>query len=134
MKQQKTEWLKSSKVPMSATAPVVPVVVKEEKAEQQPEVKDEDDILPVVEFKDEILSAMRQHQIVICIGETGSGKTTQIPQFLADTDGPWNKRMIAVTQPRRMLLQLLRCFEDHFILLFQYLYCVVGYVACCCIT
>ena len=87
------------------------VVIKEEKEQQkqQPEVQDDDvdddDILPVVEFKAEILSAMLQNQIVICIGETGSGKTTQIPQFLADTEGPWNKKMIAVTQPRRMLIR-----------------------------
>jgi ATP-dependent RNA helicase DHX8/PRP22 len=60
------------------------------------------DVLPVVEFKDEILSMVRENPMIIVIGETGSGKTTQIPQFLLDSDGPWSKKMIAVTQPRRI--------------------------------
>ena len=45
---------------------------------------------------------VRNNQLIIIIGETGSGKTTQIPQFLADSDGIWNQKMIAVTQPRRI--------------------------------
>lgn len=42
------------------------------------------DVLPAVQFKDDILSALRANQIIICIGETGSGKTTQIPQVIID--------------------------------------------------
>ena len=38
------------------------------------------DVLPAVHYKDEIMSAIRTNQTIICIGETGSGKTTQIPQ------------------------------------------------------
>lgn len=57
--------------------------------------------LPVVAFKDEILAAVKRSQIVICIGETGSGKTTQIPQFFADENLLGGKQ-IAVTQPRRI--------------------------------
>ncbi|KAJ1404833.1 P-loop containing nucleoside triphosphate hydrolase protein, partial [Ochromonadaceae sp. CCMP2298] len=57
--------------------------------------------LPVVAFKDSILEAVRTHQIVICIGETGSGKTTQIPQFLLDS-GILGTKRVAVTQPRRI--------------------------------
>ena len=57
--------------------------------------------LPVVSFKGEILAAVTRSQIVIIIGETGSGKTTQIPQFFADDDLLGGKQ-IAVTQPRRI--------------------------------
>lgn len=57
--------------------------------------------LPVVSFKEEILAAVKRSQIVIIIGETGSGKTTQIPQFFADENLLGGKQL-AVTQPRRI--------------------------------
>ena len=38
--------------------------------------------LPVAAFKDKIIGAMKEHQIVIVVGETGSGKTTQIPSYI----------------------------------------------------
>jgi pre-mRNA-splicing factor ATP-dependent RNA helicase DHX15/PRP43 len=38
--------------------------------------------LPVYEFKDDLENKVMNHQVVIVEGETGSGKTTQIPQFL----------------------------------------------------
>ena len=37
------------------------------------------DELPVISHKAEILAQVREHQVTICISETGSGKTTQIP-------------------------------------------------------
>jgi HrpA-like RNA helicase len=43
-----------------------------------------------------------QHQIIICQGETGSGKTTKIPQFFLDSALLSGGLMIAVTQPRRI--------------------------------
>ncbi|KAI2498633.1 hypothetical protein MHU86_15867 [Fragilaria crotonensis] len=57
--------------------------------------------LPVYQFKDQLLDAVRENQIVVVEGETGSGKTTQIPQFLVDyaTQG---KTLVACTQPRRV--------------------------------
>ena len=61
------------------------------------------EVLPVVDYRDEILTAVRNHQIVIVIGETGSGKTTQIPQFfLDDSDLLKSNQRIGVTQPRRI--------------------------------
>ncbi len=36
--------------------------------------------LPISQKKDEILAAIRDHQVVIVAGETGSGKTTQLPR------------------------------------------------------
>lgn len=47
------------------------------------------------------MQAIARNDTVIVIGETGSGKTTQIPQFLHDAG--WTDRgMVAVTQPRRV--------------------------------
>ena len=40
------------------------------------------DVLPITKSTDEILSAIRDHQVVIISGETGSGKSTQIPKML----------------------------------------------------
>lgn len=57
--------------------------------------------LPVHQFLEQIQSAVKAHQVIVVEGETGSGKTTQIPQFLtllhADSD-----KMVACTQPRRV--------------------------------
>jgi HrpA-like RNA helicase len=64
-------------------------------------VFEETEILPVEGFKDELMVHIHQNQIVICVGETGSGKTTKIPQFFLESDFIGNK-MIAVTQPRRI--------------------------------
>lgn len=47
------------------------------------------------------MQAISEHPTIIIIGETGSGKTTQIPQFLHD-DGYTKTGMIAITQPRRV--------------------------------
>ena len=57
--------------------------------------------LPIVEKKEEILEAIRSHQVVIVTGETGSGKTTQIPKFCLEA-GRGQSRKIACTQPRRI--------------------------------
>jgi len=59
--------------------------------------------LPVAQRRDEIMEAMRSHQVVIVVGETGSGKTTQLPKMayeLAVEEG--KKGRIGCTQPRRL--------------------------------
>lgn len=38
--------------------------------------------LPIFPYRDDLLSAIKEHQILVIEGETGSGKTTQIPQYL----------------------------------------------------
>jgi ATP-dependent helicase HrpA len=65
--------------------------------------------LPVSARRDEIMAAMDQHQVIIVCGETGSGKTTQLPKIaLAMGRGKLNAkpgeraRMIGHTQPRRI--------------------------------
>lgn len=58
--------------------------------------------LPVYEFKDELEEKVRNNQVIIVEGETGSGKTTQIPQFLLPLLAVPGQKCIACTQPRRV--------------------------------
>ncbi|KEF61469.1 uncharacterized protein A1O9_03035 [Exophiala aquamarina CBS 119918] len=62
--------------------------------------------LPILEREQEIMEAIHNHPVVLVKGDTGSGKTTQIPQFLFEAgygtkDGP-TPGMIGITQPRRV--------------------------------
>jgi ATP-dependent helicase HrpA len=57
--------------------------------------------LPVSGRREEIARAIRDHQVVIVSGETGSGKTTQLPKLCLDM-GRGRERMIGHTQPRRL--------------------------------
>ncbi|MFG0329067.1 MAG: ATP-dependent RNA helicase HrpA [Phycisphaerales bacterium] len=57
--------------------------------------------LPVVERRDEIAAAIRDHQVVVVCGETGSGKTTQLPKICLEL-GRGVRGMIGHTQPRRV--------------------------------
>ncbi|MFC8919983.1 ATP-dependent RNA helicase HrpA [Streptomyces sp. NPDC057116] len=57
--------------------------------------------LPVSQKKTDILEAIRDHQVVIVAGETGSGKTTQIPKICLEL-GRGVRGMIGHTQPRRI--------------------------------
>ncbi|MCI3931631.1 ATP-dependent RNA helicase HrpA [Streptomyces sp. AN091965] len=57
--------------------------------------------LPVSQKKDAILEAIRDHQVVIVAGETGSGKTTQIPKICLEL-GRGVRGLIGHTQPRRL--------------------------------
>ncbi|MGP4048731.1 ATP-dependent RNA helicase HrpA [Streptomyces sp. 2A115] len=57
--------------------------------------------LPVSQKKDDIADAIRAHQVVIVAGETGSGKTTQIPKICLEL-GRGVRGMIGHTQPRRI--------------------------------
>ncbi|WP_287985122.1 ATP-dependent RNA helicase HrpA [Piscinibacter sp.] len=61
--------------------------------------------LPVSARRDEIAQAIREHQVVIVCGETGSGKTTQLPKIalaLGRGRGAGGKGLIGHTQPRRI--------------------------------
>ncbi|KAK3591983.1 hypothetical protein CHS0354_031490 [Potamilus streckersoni] len=57
--------------------------------------------LPIFKLKDELVKAVNDNQILIVIGETGSGKTTQITQYLAEV-GYTTRGKIGCTQPRRV--------------------------------
>ncbi len=62
--------------------------------------------LPVSARRGEILAALRAHPVVIVAGETGSGKTTQLPKICLEAAGPdepgRRPRLIGCTQPRRV--------------------------------
>ncbi|XP_060604333.1 ATP-dependent RNA helicase DHX8-like [Ruditapes philippinarum] len=57
--------------------------------------------LPIYKLKDELIKAVHDNQVLIVIGETGSGKTTQITQYLAEA-GYTTRGKIGCTQPRRV--------------------------------
>src|SRR5438045_1894904 len=64
--------------------------------------------LPITAAREQILSALRDHQVLVLAGETGSGKTTQIPKMcLESLTSPPNRNLnpnllTGVTQPRRV--------------------------------
>lgn len=57
--------------------------------------------LPIVAKRNELVEAIKTHQVVIIAGDTGSGKSTQIPKFCLEA-GLGQQGMIAHTQPRRI--------------------------------
>lgn len=64
-------------------------------------ISDQRRSLPVYQLRSELLQAVRDNQIMIIVGDTGSGKTTQITQFLYE-EGFARKGKIGCTQPRRV--------------------------------
>jgi ATP-dependent helicase HrpA len=65
-----------------------------------PQIKLNQD-LPVTQYSDRLIAAIQKHQVIIVAGETGSGKTTQLPQ-IAMLAGRGLTGMIGHTQPRRL--------------------------------
>ncbi|KAF9608754.1 hypothetical protein IFM89_010886 [Coptis chinensis] len=61
--------------------------------------------LPVYKYRNAILYLVETHATSIIVGETGSGKTTQIPQYLNEAGWAEGGRVIACTQPRRLAVQ-----------------------------
>ncbi|XP_009800073.1 pre-mRNA-splicing factor ATP-dependent RNA helicase DEAH1-like isoform X2 [Nicotiana sylvestris] len=57
--------------------------------------------LPIYPYRDDLLQAVNDHQVLVIVGETGSGKTTQIPQYLHEA-GYTKRGKIGCTQPRRV--------------------------------
>ena len=73
---------------------------KEERAKMtMQEVRDS---LPIYKYKDRLLKTIADNQVTIIVGETGSGKTTQIPQYLADAGYTKGGLRVGCTQPRRV--------------------------------
>uniref|UniRef100_A0A8D1BZW9 Probable ATP-dependent RNA helicase DHX35 n=1 Tax=Sus scrofa TaxID=9823 RepID=A0A8D1BZW9_PIG len=58
--------------------------------------------LPVFKLRNHILYLIENYQTVVIVGETGCGKSTQIPQYLAEAGWTAEGRVVGVTQPRRV--------------------------------
>ncbi|KAK3903459.1 P-loop containing nucleoside triphosphate hydrolase protein [Staphylotrichum tortipilum] len=68
---------------------------------QTKSLREQREYLPAFAVREELLRVIRDNQVVVVIGETGSGKTTQLTQFLYE-DGFGKTGMIGCTQPRRV--------------------------------
>ncbi|KDQ63106.1 hypothetical protein JAAARDRAFT_147063 [Jaapia argillacea MUCL 33604] len=64
-------------------------------------IQDQRKSLPIFKLRDPLLQAIRDHQVLIVVGDTGSGKTTQMTQYLAEA-GYSDRGRIGCTQPRRV--------------------------------
>ncbi|KAM6155291.1 putative ATP-dependent RNA helicase DHX37 [Rhynchocyon petersi] len=69
---------------------------------RSPEMQEERLKLPILAEEQVIMEAVAENPIVIVCGETGSGKTTQVPQFLYEAGYSSNDSIIGVTEPRRV--------------------------------
>lgn len=89
----------------------IPIVIEKKPAvfvqvQRDPKIEEERSKLPVYLEEQEIMEKINENLVTVLCGETGSGKTTQIPQFLYEAgygqkNGP-NPGRIGVTQPRRV--------------------------------
>ncbi|KAI9366020.1 P-loop containing nucleoside triphosphate hydrolase protein [Zopfochytrium polystomum] len=64
-------------------------------------IKEQRESLPIFKLRDELVKAVHGNQVLIVVGDTGSGKTTQMTQYLAE-EGFSTRGMIGCTQPRRV--------------------------------
>ncbi len=78
------------------------------------------EILPITSHKSEIVKAIEENQVVVVMGETGSGKSTQIPKMIIEalseaqkTDPVFSEFKIACTQPRRIAAVSLSSWIAH---------------------
>jgi pre-mRNA-splicing factor ATP-dependent RNA helicase DHX16 len=58
--------------------------------------------LPIYQYREEFVAALAEHQILVIVGETGSGKTTQLPQYLHEAGYTKGGLKVGCTQPRRV--------------------------------
>ncbi|KAL1745109.1 pre-mRNA splicing factor [Schizophyllum fasciatum] len=58
--------------------------------------------LPIYQYREQLIEAIQEHQVLIVVAETGSGKTTQLPQYLHEAGYTANGQKVGCTQPRRV--------------------------------
>ncbi|OBZ83250.1 putative ATP-dependent RNA helicase DHX35 [Choanephora cucurbitarum] len=78
------------------------IVAHAEKQHRHLTLKQQRDRLPVFKLRRELLYLLETFQTVVIVGQTGCGKTTQIPQYLYESGWSGNGKQIACTQPRRI--------------------------------
>ncbi|KAI9262596.1 P-loop containing nucleoside triphosphate hydrolase protein [Helicostylum pulchrum] len=78
------------------------VVAHAEKQYRHLTLQQQRERLPVFKLRREILYVIEKYQTTIVVGQTGCGKTTQIPQYLMEAGWAANGKQIACTQPRRI--------------------------------
>jgi ATP-dependent RNA helicase DHX8/PRP22 len=64
-------------------------------------IKEQRDGLPIAKLKNELMGAIASNQVLVVIGETGSGKTTQMTQYMVEL-GLTKRGIVGCTQPRRV--------------------------------
>lgn len=63
-------------------------------------IREQREFLPVFTVREELLNVVRENNVVVIVGETGSGKTTQLTQYLME-EGYCELGLVGCTQPRR---------------------------------
>lgn len=79
-----------------------PEVKMSEKEKKKMTLKEVRESLPVFHYRDDLIEAIKEHQVLVIEGETGSGKTTQIPQYLYEAGFCKDGLKVGCTQPRRV--------------------------------
>ena len=64
-------------------------------------MKEQRESLPIYKLREQLVKAVRENQVLVVVGDTGSGKTTQMTQYLAE-EGFTDRGKIGCTQPRRV--------------------------------
>ncbi|CAD7701368.1 unnamed protein product [Ostreobium quekettii] len=65
-------------------------------------IRDQRRALPISALRSELLYSIESHGVTVVVGETGCGKSTQIPQYLVEAGWAEGGRMVGCTQPRRV--------------------------------
>jgi pre-mRNA-splicing factor ATP-dependent RNA helicase DHX16 len=100
---QALKWVSDGKIDMDKRRLEQMLDAAEQKAKT---IEETQKSLPVYQYKAQLIEAIKAHQVIIVVGETGSGKTTQIPQFVLfdvlNQNEATRGMKVACTQPRRV--------------------------------
>ncbi|XP_052241879.1 pre-mRNA-splicing factor ATP-dependent RNA helicase DHX16-like isoform X2 [Dreissena polymorpha] len=99
---EEIEFVQALQMPGTITDKAKEEVELSEKQKKKLSIKETQRSLPIYPFKGGLLEAIEQFQVLIIEGETGSGKTTQIPQYLYKAGFCKDGMKVGCTQPRRV--------------------------------